>query len=228
MILFRGEINKENQLNLYILRHGETVYNLENRIQGHKDSPLTPLGIQQAEAAAGRLAGIKFSAIYSSDLGRAYNTAQIIAQYHNCEIEASKLLRERNFGILEGLTRAEIDENYPVMLTSWRKNPLQTAPPKGEMPSDVILRCQQFLYETLSEYEFNENVLVVAHGGTMRGLVLGALFKNPDMSWWPLLEFSNVGLSILEYGNKVTLRLMNDTSHLDALMVTNNDADNQE
>ena len=215
-------------MNLYILRHGETVFNLENRIQGHLDSPLTPLGVAQAEAAAGRLAGIRFSAIFSSDSDRAYNTAQMIAQYHNQEIIKTCLLRERCFGILEGLTRSEIDEKYPIMITKWRKNPLQTAPPEGEMPIDVIHRCQQFLYDTLAEYEQEENILVVAHGGTMRGLVLGALFKNPDMAWWPLLQFSNVGLSILEYGNNVSLRLMNDTSHLESMLITSTDADNQE
>src|SRR5664279_1147846 len=94
-------------ITLYIVRHGQTVDNLENRIQGHTDSPLTKLGVRQAEAVADRLASENFSAIYSSDLGRAIHTAEIIAAKHDLPVQPTPLLRELNLGVAQGLTGDE-------------------------------------------------------------------------------------------------------------------------
>ena len=94
------------------IRHGETKWNVEARIQGQGDSPLTAAGISQAEAIAQRLAGEKFDVLVASDLGRAAETARRIALRCGMELATDARLRERNFGLGEGLTYDEIDHRY--------------------------------------------------------------------------------------------------------------------
>ena len=86
---------------LTVVRHGETVWNNEGRQQGHLDSPLSPLGLRQAQAIANRLASERFNAIYSSDLGRAWATAERITACHDLEIHTDPRLRERHLGIFQ-------------------------------------------------------------------------------------------------------------------------------
>lgn len=94
---------------LIVVRHGETRANVEGRWQGHRDWPLTEVGVAQAEAVAQRLEGCGFSSLYSSDLGRALHTARIIANRSGHAIVADERLRERHLGVFQGLTRAEME-----------------------------------------------------------------------------------------------------------------------
>ena len=96
-----------------IIRHGETDWNVERRIQGHVDIPLNANGQAQAAAAAGGLAGHAFTAAYSSDLERAWRTAETATRALDLEVRAERGLRERHYGILQGLTAAEILERWP-------------------------------------------------------------------------------------------------------------------
>src|SRR4051794_25442226 len=93
---------------ILLIRHGETHWNKEGRMQGQNDSALTPLGLQQARHLGTRLKDVSFTALYSSDLGRAHQTARCIADATGHEVRADAGLRERCFGIFEGLTNAEI------------------------------------------------------------------------------------------------------------------------
>jgi probable phosphoglycerate mutase len=98
---------------LLVIRHGETAWNREGRIQGHRDSPLTARGLAQARAAAARLARERIDALYSSDLGRAQRTAQEVAVRVALPVRVDEGLRERAFGILEGKTWEEIARDHP-------------------------------------------------------------------------------------------------------------------
>ena len=91
-------------LRLILVRHGETEWNAQRRYQGHSDVPLSALGRRQAARAAERLAALKIDAVYTSDLGRALETAEIIAEQRGLEVCAEPRLRELNFGVFEGLT----------------------------------------------------------------------------------------------------------------------------
>src|SRR5688500_9825999 len=91
-----------------VVRHGETAWNNEKRWQGHLDSPLTAKGLSQAQALARRLSGERFSALYTSDLGRAYQTAQLIAAATGHSVVLDSRLRERKLGVFQGLTSEEI------------------------------------------------------------------------------------------------------------------------
>jgi len=211
-------------IKLYLVRHGESAHNLENRIQGQSDSPLTPLGIRQAEVVAVRLAVEHFDAVYSSDLGRALQTAEIIAAPHHLPVQATSLLRERDFGVVQGMTRAEIEERFPSDRFEWRRSPSGTAPPDAETHPLVVERCGRFISQVLQDQPLGSCVLAICHGGSLSGLILSAL--GLPVSAYRMLHFSNVGISILEIGDAPSLRCLNDTCHLANVEVTDEDADN--
>jgi probable phosphoglycerate mutase len=156
-----------------VVRHGETQWNLEARIQGHGDSALTAKGLAQAGAIAGRLAGEPFDVLLSSDLGRALQTAQCIGRMTNREVVADARFRERNFGCCEGITYAELHERFPDAFGRH----LQDSDPDLRIPQAETRR--EFYariagaFEDLAGEQPGRRVLVVCHGG-----VLAALFRH--------------------------------------------------
>ena len=146
---------------IYIIRHGQTDWNIEHRTQGQTDIVLNTEGIKQAELITQKIANLKIDSIISSDLKRAYMTAQIINEKFNKTIEADKRLREFNFGTLEGITRDQITKEI------WRKfdeNPKQF---NAEAKKEIFNRIKSFIDDIKSE-NLNKNVLVVTHGGPIR------------------------------------------------------------
>ncbi|MEW6425903.1 MAG: histidine phosphatase family protein, partial [Bacillota bacterium] len=117
---------------LYLVRHGETVWNSEMKFQGHSNVPLSERGRAQARLLARRLANNPITAFYASDLKRAYETAMILAQPHGLPVESLDSLREMNFGVWEGLTMSEIKEKSGELAGRWWSDPLHTRIPAGE------------------------------------------------------------------------------------------------
>lgn len=210
-------------ISLYVVRHGQTVDNLENRIQGHSDSPLTPLGVKQAEAVANRLATEHFDAIYSSDLGRAVATAGIIASKHDLPIRTSQLLRELNLGVAQGLTAKEFAEQYPEEYRLWSTYSVKHRPPGAESIESLTERCREFVQQVLRDHKDGDRLAVVCHSGSQRGLVCAAL--DLPVTYYKGLSVANAALSIVEIGDRPTLRLYNDTCHLHNIEVTVSDVD---
>src|SRR5687768_8927226 len=130
-------------LRLYLVRHGVTVWNTEGRLQGQTDTPLAPEGIEQAHKLAARLSLEKVDAVWSSDLQRAYKTAEIIAMSHGLEVTVSPVLREAGFGLWEGLTESEIlDLGHEEHWENYRRDSLKHRPPEGERLEVV---CERML-----------------------------------------------------------------------------------
>ena len=202
-------------ITLYLVRHGESVYNAEGRIQGHQDAGLSELGFRQAELIARRLASERFDAVYSSDLVRASATAEAIASRHNLPVHLTPLLRESKLGVVEGLTNAEIEERYPETIHHWRRRPLTARPPGAESIEDVIGRARRFLDETLPGHSHGSRLLVVGHGGSVRGVIIAGLDLPTDL--YRQLYLSHASLSIIELGDDPRIRLLNDTCHLDSV-----------
>ena len=153
-----------NSTKLFIIRHGETVWNLEGRKHGQLDSPLTALGIRQAEALAERLSEESFAALYSSDLGRAVETAEYIGVRSNHEIIFDPRLRERNFGIFQGLTDDEVTEKYPLEERSHRADKINYRIPNGESLKQYSARVIDCL-EKITDRHKGQILAVVTHGG---------------------------------------------------------------
>ncbi len=157
---------------IVVVRHGETEWNLASRIQGHADSPLTAAGEAQAAAIARRLAGERFDALVSSDLGRAVRTARAIAARTGHEIVADARLRERNYGMAEGLTYGEIGVHFPEIFSRVRDTDPDYVVPGGESRRQMYERVRDAFESLAREWE-GARLTVVCHGG-----VLAMLFRH--------------------------------------------------
>ena len=195
-----------------IVRHGETEWNIANVRQGHLDSPLTEEGIAQARALARRLVREKFSLIYSSDLGRAMQTAQIIADATGHEVVADARLRERHMGIFQGLSSDEIKEKFPEEYKLHRSLGPDYVIPSGESVRQQVARNLAYLNEIAVKH-LGEAIVVITHGGVLSGLfrhTFSIPFDAPRR-----FEFTNAGLNVFLYeeGNWF-LQTWGDLSHL--------------
>lgn len=157
---------------ILLIRHGETLWNQQGRMQGQHDSPLTPLGMQQARQLAKRLKTTGFSTLYSSDLGRAHQTARCIADATGHEIVADSGLRERAFGVFEGLTNTEIKLRHPDLFERFAGRDPDFEMPGGESAARFRDRCVGAL-EAIAARHKGETIVVVTHG-----LVLDSLYRT--------------------------------------------------
>lgn len=156
---------------IIIVRHGETPWNRERRMQGHVDTALSEAGREQALALARRLAGREFDALYSSDLRRAWETARLIAEQTGHVIVAEPRLRERRFGIFEGLTYEDMEALYPEEFARFESRDFDYAMPGGESAREFQARCLSCL-AGIGERHAGGSVVVITHG-----LVLDAAYR---------------------------------------------------
>ncbi len=151
---------------VFLLRHGQTDWNAERRLQGHLDMPLNAVGRRQAEQLAQALAAEGVAAIYSSDLLRAQQTAQPLAQRLGLPVALDQALRERHFGHLEGLSYAEIDQRFPEDARGWRQREPGFAPGGGETLADFSERAVAALTRLAAPHE-GQVIAVFTHGGVL-------------------------------------------------------------
>jgi probable phosphoglycerate mutase len=151
---------------LLLIRHGETAWNAEHRIQGQLDIPLSTTGIRQAAQLAQRLAAEPIDAIVTSDLARARMTAEPLAAVSGLELRVEPLLKERHFGVFEGRTVDEIAAGMPDHFAAWRARDPAWAMPGGESGRQFIARVLEGLRLLATAYA-GRTVAVVAHGGVL-------------------------------------------------------------
>jgi len=203
---------------LLLVRHGETEWTRTGRYQGTTDTALSEIGLAQAQALATRLAGVKLAAILSSDLRRALDTAAPIARAHAQPVCPEPRLREIGFGVWEGLTWTQIEQQDPLTWAQWTADPMSAMPAGGESLSSIAARLNQLLAELAARPD-DETILLVAHGGSLRVLICLALGLPPGSAW--SLRMENAALSELYVwpgtGSQVKaiLSLLNDRHHLD-------------
>ena len=161
----------------WLIRHGQTDWNLENRFQGSTDTHLNAEGIRQAETAAERLNGAAPTVIYSSPLQRAHTTAQIIADTLNLPIITDPRLQEIALGDWEGQLGADLHRLYPEQFEARRQDPVGFHAPNGESLTEVAARAGSLLNE-LSDNHPEEEVVIVSHGVTL-GVVHCLLESTP-------------------------------------------------
>lgn len=203
---------------LFLVRHGETMWNVEGRLQGHADEPLNEHGHDQARHLAERLRDVSFSTAYSSDLARTRETMEtIMKDYEQNSYESTHLLREISHGSWEGLTHDQLNERFPdTYPRRFMADDPTFAPPDGESLEAFFERVGTFAERLRAEHrDGDENVLIVSHGGVLRALLI-CLLDFPLTSLWQL-HSSHGSVSIIELwpdGHPI-LELWNDTGHLD-------------
>ena len=195
---------------LFIVRHGETVWNIEQRLQGHLDSPLTELGIAQAEATAERLVEENLEILYSSDSGRAMVTAQAIAERAGLEVLPDAGLRERNLGVFQGLTYAEAEAKYPEEIT--RVKDIDFVIPEGESARQKEERGIAAI-ETIAQRHPGKKIGIVTHGGIVGSLLRRVMHVPDDAPTGFMTHNGSIGIFQMDNG---TLRLSTwgDIRHL--------------
>jgi broad specificity phosphatase PhoE len=201
---------------LYLIRHGQSAGNAEGRFGGHSATPLSNLGMHQAKVTAHALKKERISAIYSSDLYRAMQTAKPLAELLNLQIVPTDVFRERHVGVLEGLTFDEAEKEFPGDYQALVDRNMAHVITEGESYRQLVDRAGKAIDEILEDH-CGGRVAVFAHTGTICYLTLymmGALC--PDTVNTPWIATSNCGISKFEFRGRNNLRVMciNDTKHL--------------
>lgn len=194
---------------LVLVRHGETDWNVERRVQGHSDTPLNDNGREQARKLSATLGLETFELVISSDLDRAKETARLSLPL-GTSISETADLRELNFGDWEGLTGPEIEVDAPGGLgRTWRG--LGEAP-SGESLTTFAERIDRVVQRLRAEL-LEGSALVVAHGGTLRVFICLAMGLPVDRAWQ--FQLANTAVSELElFADGAILSKLNDTTHL--------------
>ena len=195
-----------------LLRHGQTPMSVQKRYAGRSDPPLTEAGVQQAAAAAKRLASAGFGVIVTSPLLRTVQTAQAVAAVTGAAVVTDDGFRETDFGAWEGLTFAEVRERWPAELSAWLADP-EVAPPGGESFTDVSERVTAAMDRLLAA-RAGQTVLIVSHVTPIKTLVAAALLAPPAALYRMHLDVA--ALSEIDWyaDGPAVLRSFNDTSHL--------------
>ncbi len=197
---------------VYLLRHGQSVWNSEGRAQGQMESELSLLGRSQAARLARVLAGVRLRAVYSSPLTRAFETALAVAAPHGLSVVTDGDLREIGLGAWEGLTSAQITGRFGDMIARRRQDPEGVVPPGGESLSQVQVRVMGAL-QTILGWHPDATIAVVAHGAVNKMVLLSALGAPLD-SYWRLRQ-DNGAINIVEFdGGRPCVRVVNETAHL--------------
>ena len=197
------------------IRHGETAWNADGRLQGQLDIPLNPRGQAQAARLADALRHEGLDTVVSSDLGRARQTAEALAGPLGLPLQLHGGLRERCFGIFEGLTRDELALRWPEAHARWQRREPDYVPPGGESLVAFSARCVGAA-AALAQAHAGGSLALVCHGGVLDCLYRAAtgLALDAPRSW----QLGNAGINRLLYtGRGFTLVGWNDQSHLDAL-----------
>jgi 2,3-bisphosphoglycerate-dependent phosphoglycerate mutase len=199
-------------LDLWLIRHGETIWNAEGRIQGQLDAPLSDLGVRQVQALAKRLTRKSFDTIYSSDSGRATQTAKIL--FPTRDLLLDKRLREMHYGILEGKTRAEFTPEQEAAYLAYKRNPFyyQSPDAEGENWQTLSKRVNVWI-ESLPE---DGSVVAVTHGGVVRAALWWLVSQATSYKWNARIDNSSITRFALSSEQKVLITF-NDAAHLEGL-----------
>ena len=197
---------------IYLVRHGETEWNRMAKTQGRMDISLSETGYAQAGRLAERLLPESITAIYSSDLKRAYNTARVLADGLKVDVNVSAGLREMDFGCWEGMDFESIKKEYSHIHRLWIKSPNKAKIPGGEELIEVQSRSISVTHGILALHK-GERVALVSHGITLKCLIFGLL--GIDLGNLSKIRLDNCSVSIIEFRNdRYVLDTLNDTCHL--------------
>lgn len=199
-------------MKLYLIRHGQTQWNIDGKIQGKTDISLNETGILQAEQLAGAMEDRPISAVFTSPLKRADETANIVAAKTCVPVLTVDELREVDFGLWEGLTWQEIGVKYAVDAAAWDVNPVLNTPTGGEPRENCMERSKKAMEYILSHAE--GDIAIVAHGGILVFLVDYLLRTRKDKNE---IIVKNASITTVEYDKNTgegNLCSLNETDHL--------------
>ena len=192
-------------MKLYITRHGKTVWNIESRFQGVKDSCLVEEGIRDAKDLRNRIYDLPFAKVLTSPLGRAKQTTEIVFENRDINIEIDQRISEMSFGVFEGMKTQDIFLEYGELYDNLWNHPekFTRCPGGGESFEDVKKRIESFVND-LKQYDENQNVFIVTHG--MFFICLLGYFLGYDP-----IDFPKINRSVVRGGSITIVEILNDT-----------------
>lgn len=199
-------------MKIYLIRHGQTDWNLAGKIQGSTDIPLNETGKSQAQALAKGMEKRPVMQIFSSTLKRAVATAAAIGRSQKVDVDIIRGLEEVGFGHWEGMSWTEIQETYPEEYEKWCMNPIDVAPPGGESQREIYRRCGQVVEGIVAQA--HGDVAIVSHGATMAYLIAYMMREHPLEEE---LIVENASITTIHYSSwtkDFTIMELNDVSHL--------------
>lgn len=205
-------------MKLYLIRHGQTGWNIEGKIQGRTDIPLNEKGIRQAELLAEAMRDRPVTALFSSPLKRAFETAEYISKNGKLPVTPVAELAEVDFGLWEGLTWEQIHVAYPGDFEGWDRNPTAYTPTGGETREHCKERCRRAMERILAESK--GDIAIVAHGGILVFVVDYLLRMQQEKNE---IIVKNASITTVEYDREAgrgVLLSLNDVTHLAALPAT--------
>jgi broad specificity phosphatase PhoE len=198
---------------LLLVRHGQSTWNHEHRIQGQLDPPLSDQGRRQAAQLGRRLAGRRFSGFYSSDLRRAFETSQVIGEALGIEPSPMAELREIYLGEWEGLLTEELAVRFPQAWAGWTQEPDWDLVPGGEGSAAFEARVKVAVDSLFNRHQEGD-VLVVTHGGVIQ-VALHHVVGRPGRGIFPF-RMQNTSMSVIEKRNgRLVVSGVNDIGHLE-------------
>lgn len=199
---------------LYIVRHCQSMGNIQHRFQGRFDAPVSPDGEKQLELLSLRFRNVHLDAVYSSPLNRAYRTAQAIARFHELPVQKREELIELDVGEMENLLLSEIGKKFPEVAKNWDRTPDLCEFPGGETMKQAYVRINAAIDDIIAE-NTGKTVAISTHGGVIRSLDARVRTGSIEGIRGGAI-FSNTGVSILEADEQAMLswKQVNDLSHL--------------
>ena len=205
---------RDGEISVFLVRHGQTAWNKERRFLGRTDIPLDDTGREQARRLAAALAPVEFTAIYSSPLSRASQTAEAIATERGIKIKPVAGLTELNQGELEGRYGADLETDFPEFYAQWKADPTHARVPGGETLAECSERANAALADILSRHEPNQAIAVVAHRVSISAILASTL--ELPVRFNMRIGQRNTAINLLGYRDgAIQLRRLNDASHLD-------------
>ena len=197
---------------LILIRHGETEWNKQQRMQGHLNSNLSKLGQSQINSLGKWMKNIPFDHIYCSDSPRARFTAEAITQFSGNDLKIDKRLREKNLGVFEGLTSEEAMKLYPEVFRLFKTAGSQYVIDEGESTQQLLDRALEAI-EVIRHRHHQKRVLLITHGGVVRVLIKRTLGLEINAPTRFLIQ--NTGLFRLVWEDKWMVTQMGGISHLE-------------
>ncbi|NDJ59908.1 MAG: histidine phosphatase family protein [Chloroflexi bacterium] len=198
-----------------LIRHGQTEWNILGRWQGALDVPLNAVGEQQAQTVAAYLKDRPITAVYTSDLARAANTAAAIAAARGLTAQPEMRLRELDLGVFQGLTREEIAAQYPDELAAMQADYMGFVIPQGESRQIMQDRAYE-AWQSIVPREAGPEIVMVAHGGTIRVLLMKLFPERDDARHAEIKNTSISTITVVENGT-MELTELAATPHLDTI-----------
>jgi len=202
-------------LEIILVRHGETAFNATGTFRGHADVPLNETGLRQAQLLGLNLSSEKIDIVYSSSLQRAVKTAEAIAAPHKLKVIVTEGLQEIDFGRWQGVSLAEVKENYKELYQDWLDTPEQVRFPGGESLEDVRKRALPFVQDAV--IRFGEGKIVLVSHRVVCKVLICALLRLDNSYFWSFKMDTGAVTRFTYDGNKTTLTSLNDTSYLKPL-----------